>query len=129
MRAARAAGTCKTKRRQVIAPGNERCRTRTFDGDQRECSDLGQLDVVGDEELLERVQERSGDPYVDVEQHAVRQRGDPHVGGDTPLDGQEERRTAAPRPESGDVVREHPLQEGDAVLAGRAHERAKPEIE
>ena len=118
--------------RQVVGGGHPECRrgARTVDGDERDrFGRRHELDVVRHQQRVQRLQEVVARAHVDVEQQAVRERGDAHVGRDAALDGQQQRRAAAPGHERGDVVRQHPLEKRGAIRSRDLHRDPEAQIE
>jgi hypothetical protein len=112
------------------AAGREqRRRPRTLHADRRDRTGVGELDVVGDEELLQRLEHRSADADVDVEQQRVVRREHADVRGDASLDRQEQAVRRLSGPELRDVAREHSLEEGRAVGARGADEGPEAQVQ
>jgi len=138
--AAPAAGTWRTKpgprsslarcARQARGVGQQPGGAGSLDPDQGEgLARLSQLDVVGDDELLERLHERRARPHVHVEEERIPERGHPQVGRDPPLDGEEQRGAARPWSERRDVVAEHAVEERHPVRTRRAHDGAEAQVD
>jgi len=97
-------------------PADEALRVRPFDADERDPG-LGrdQLDVVGDDQALEGLDEGLAGTHVDVEEQRVVGRRHARVGDDASLDGEEQSRTPVAGPERRHVVGQHTLEERHAV--------------
>ncbi len=103
---------------------------RTLDRHQRDPRGIvNELDVVGDDELLERRAHRRRPPRRHVQPHLVGQGVDAQVRHHLPLLCQQRRRDAVAVVQTRDVVRHHALQEGDPVGAGEAHDGTKSGVE
>jgi hypothetical protein len=98
-------------------------RPRAEQADDRAIVGRGEIDVVGDDELLERRPQVTLHLAVDVEPERIVEREHHHVRRDPRLDGEQQRRTRPARRERRHVVGQHPLQELDAILARRDDHR------